>query len=132
MQIRGKSGPAVLPMPADVGKAVARYLEHGRPNTGLDRSVFLRCKAPHRGIGRAAVSAVVARASRRAGLPELVHAHRLRHTAAAAVVRAGGGLAEAGQLLGHARPVTTAVYATAGVQAMTVLTRPWPGADGPR
>ena len=132
MQIRGKSGPAVLPIPADVGKAVARYLEHGRPSTALDRSVFLRCKAPHYGIGRAAVSAVVARASRRAGLPELVHAHRLRHTAAAAVVRAGGGLAEAGQLLGHARPVTTAVYATAGVQAMTVLTRPWPGADGPR
>ena len=132
VQIRGKSGPAVLPLPADVGKVVARYLVHGRPSTALDRSVFLRCKAPHRGIGRAAVSAVVARASRRAGLPELVHAHRLRHTAAAAVVRAGGGMAEAGQLLGHARPVTTAVYATAGVEAMTVLTRPWPGTDGPR
>lgn len=34
-----------LPLPADVGEAVAAYLRHGRPRAAVGRSVFLRVKA---------------------------------------------------------------------------------------
>ena len=69
---------------------------------------------------------VVACAGRRAGLG-LIGAHRLRHSAATAMLRAGGSLTEIGQTLRHARPLTTAIYAKADIGALRQLARPWPG-----
>ena len=65
-------------------------------------------------------------ACRRAGLPE-VGAHRLRHTAAASLRRAGAPLFEIGQLLRHQHAVTTAGYARDDEAALAELTRRWPG-----
>ena len=49
--VRGKGNRRDrLPLPADAGEAVAGWLRHGRPATALDRSVFIRIKAPHRGL----------------------------------------------------------------------------------
>ena len=62
----------------------------------------------------------------RAGLG-LVHAHRLRHTAATEMLRAGGSLAEIGQVLRHRRVHTTAIYAKVDERALRDLARPWPG-----
>jgi integrase/recombinase XerD len=69
---------------------------------------------------------VVACAGRRAGLG-LIGAHRLRHSAATAMLRSGGSLSEIGQTLRHARPLTTAIYAKVDVEALRQLARPWPG-----
>ena len=55
-----------------------------------------------------------------------VHAHRLRHTAATAMLRAGSTLSEVGQVLRHRSPLTTAVYAKVDRDALAVLVRPWP------
>jgi integrase/recombinase XerD len=63
--------------------------------------------------------------ARRAGLGPLT-AHRLRHTAATSMLRAGAGLAEIGQVLRHRRPLTTAVYAKVDRDALRTLARPWP------
>ena len=37
-----------LPLPVDVGDAIANYLRRGRPADALDRAVFVRVLAPHR------------------------------------------------------------------------------------
>lgn len=115
-----------LPLPADVGEAVADWLRHARPPTALDRRVFVRLKAPHRGLTSGGVTQIVVAAGRRAGLGEL-GAHRLRHTAATRMLAAGAPLAEIGQVLRHRRGSTTAIYAKVDRQALRSLARPWPG-----
>ena len=117
-----------LPLPADAGEAVAAYLRHGRPATALDRSVFIRIKAPHRGLTSGGVTQAVAAAARRAGLGT-IYAHRLRHSAATAMLAEGGSLAEIGQVLRHRRPHTTAAYTKVNIEALRALARPWPGAS---
>jgi integrase/recombinase XerD len=125
--IRGKGHQVEpLPWPADVGEAVVAYLRRGRPTTALDRTVFVRVTAPHRALSSGAVSEIVAAAARRAGLG-LMHAHRLRHTAATQLLRAGAPLPEIGQLLRHRRLLTTAIYAKVDRTALRTIARPWPG-----
>jgi site-specific recombinase XerD len=100
-----------LPLPADAGEAVAAYLSDGRPRPFEDaRNVFLRTRAPHRRLTSTGVSQAVFAAGQRAGI-EGVFAHRLRHTAATEMLRAGASLPEVGQLLRHRRLLSTAIYA---------------------
>jgi integrase/recombinase XerD len=117
-----------LPLPADAGEVVAAYLTGGRPATALDRSVFIRIKAPHQGLTSGGVTMAVFAAARRAGLGR-VYAHRLRHSAATAMLAEGGSLAEIGQVLRHRRPLTTTAYTKVDVEALRALARPWPGAS---
>src|SRR5258705_5510601 len=124
--VRGK-GPrtARLPLPVDVGQAITEYLQHGRPATALDRCVFVRVKAPHQGLSGRGVSWAVRSASQRAGL-EPLGSHRLRHTAATAMLHAGASLAEIGQVLRHRRTQTTTVYATVDTYRWRTLDHPSP------
>lgn len=125
--IRGK-GPRRdrLPLPVDVGHTVAGYQRHGRPATALDRSVFIRIKAPHRGLTSTGVTQAVAAAAQRAGLGT-IYANRLRHSAATSMLAHGASLTEIGQVLRHRRALTTAVYAKVDTEALRALARPWPG-----
>ena len=115
-----------LPLPVDVGEAVAGWLRRGRPRCDCTK-VITRVRAPHRGLSTAGVSAIVSAACRRAGLPEL-NAHRLRHTAATEMLRAGAALTEVGQVLRHASVLTTAIYAKVDRDRLRTLALPWPGA----
>jgi len=115
-----------LPLPADVGQRIVAYLGDGRPQSTQDRAVFVRAQAPYRALTSNAVTTVVACAGRRAGLG-VIGAHRLRHSAATAMLRSGGSLTEIGQTLRHVRPLTTAMYAKVDIQALRQLARPWPG-----
>lgn len=124
--IRGKrSRIDRLPLPADVGQAVADYLRCGRPH-GFDRTVFLRVKAPLVGLSGDGVSEGVVRACRQAGIAP-VRAHRLRHTIATELLHRGAGLPEIGQVLRHQSIEATAVYAKVDRQALSRLALPWPG-----
>jgi site-specific recombinase XerD len=76
-----------LPLPVDVGDVLVTYLREGRPADALDRCVFIRVKAPHQGLSPAGITQVVVSAAARAGLGWLT-AHRLRHTAATAMLKA--------------------------------------------
>jgi len=116
-----------LPLPVDVGEAVTGYLRDGRPSSAQDRALFVRVKAPHRGLTTGGVTQVVVSAARRAGLGQ-IHAHRLRHTAATLMLRAGAPLEEIGQVLRHRATLTTAIYAKVDRDALRTLARPWPGA----
>ena len=115
-----------LPLPADVGQAIVAWLTAGRPAaTAAGREVFVRVRAPHEALTRGAVTQVVARAARRAGFGP-IYAHRLRHTAATSMLRAGGSLPEIGQVLRHRHALTTAIYAKVDIDALRLLARPWP------
>jgi site-specific recombinase XerD len=69
---------------------------------------------------------MVISAGKRAGLGE-VTAHRLRHTAATELLRAGAPLQEIGELLRHRSVLTTAIYAKVDRGRLRELARPWPG-----
>jgi site-specific recombinase XerD len=116
-----------LPLPADVGTAIVAYLQGGRPRTSC-REVFLCDRAPHRPMSRGAVTNVAARAARKAGLGT-IHAHLLRHSAATAMLDAGGSLAEIGQVLRHDHALTTAIYAKVDITALRAVALPWPGPE---
>jgi integrase/recombinase XerD len=122
--VRGKGGRYDwLPLPSDVGEAIVAYLRR-RPRV-RSRALFLRVVAPAGAIRSSAVSGIVRSACERAGLPA-VGAHRLRHTAATGMLRAGASLAEIGQVLRHRDIRTTARYATVDRKALRTLARPWP------
>src|SRR5450755_913283 len=109
--VRGKGGRSErLPLPHDVGEAIVRYLRDARPASAQGRMVFVRVVAPHCALTTGGITQVVAAAARRAGLGQ-IHAHRLRHTAASEMLRAGATLAEVGQVLRHRRAASTAIYA---------------------
>jgi integrase len=128
--VHGKGGRVdQLPLPVDVGEAIASYLRRGRPRAALGREVFLRVQPPQVGLTRGGVTAIVAGAARRAGLG-VVRAHRLRHTAATDMLRAGAPLAEIGQVLRHRSPGSTAAYARVDVERLRMIARPWPTGAG--
>jgi len=114
-----------LPLPVNVGEALVSYLRL-RPRREC-RAVFLCVRAPLGPLNSSVVSQIVRAACTRAGL-ERVGAHRLRHTAATGMLRAGASLEEIGQVLRHRRVLTTAIYAKVDRDALRQLARPWPGA----
>ncbi len=113
-----------LPLPADVGEAIAGYLQRGRP-TSDSRQLFLQARAPFTPIASGTVSSTVRRACRRAGIAE-VGAHRLRHTAACEMAAAGVPLVEIAQVLRHHSLQSTALYARVDVEQLRLLAAPWP------
>src|ERR671919_3120464 len=123
--VRGKGRRAErLPLPADVGEALAGWLRRGGARCG-GAPVFTHVRAPHRPLNNGGVSNIVRAACVRAGLPA-VHAHRLRHTAATEMLRAGASLPEVGQVLRHASVLSTAIYAKVDCDRLGDLALPWP------
>jgi site-specific recombinase XerD len=116
-----------VPLPADVGDAIACYLRQGRPEAE-SRNVFLRCHAPHRGLSVQAVSGIVYAACDRTKIAR-VGAHRLRHSAATEMLAKGASLAEVGEALRHRSATTTAIYAKVDRTRLSALARPWPGSE---
>src|SRR5262250_2418364 len=69
--VHGKGGRVdQLPLPVDVGEAIAGYLRRGRPRTA-SREVFVRVVAPPVGLTRSGVTNIVVDAARRARLGTL-------------------------------------------------------------
>lgn len=126
LTVRGKGRRVErLPLPADVGEALATYLRAARPSDG-SRALFLTVQAPRRPLGRGGVGSIVVRAGRAAGI-ERAGAHRLRHSVATELLRAGASLNEVGQVLRHASAASTAIYAKVDDATLVELARPWPG-----
>lgn len=107
-------------MPADVGAALVDWLKV-RPASALDRSLFLRMRPPIRALTSPGVSDIVKHRAEAAGLG-VMHAHRLRHTAAMNVIAAGGALVEAQELLGHRNAASTRAYARTDLTSLRTLT----------
>ena len=124
--IPGKGGRQDrLPLPTEVGAALASYLRRRRRRTDC-RSLFLASRAPYARLSRVAVTSIVHYACKRAGLP-VVGAHRLRHTAATVMLRKGASLDDVSQVLRHQHRATTAIYAKVDYRRLRELAQPWPG-----
>jgi len=129
LSVRGKSGQrSDLPLPTEVGKAIATYLRHGRPRSS-SRRVFLRVRAPVCGFqGACGVGSIVRHRLLRAGVEAPTYgAHQFRHGLATEMLRQGASLGEIGELLGHHNPQTTKIYTKVDLEALRTLALPWPG-----
>jgi integrase/recombinase XerD len=130
IRVQGKSHrEALLPLPQDVGDALLAYIRRGRPRSDHAR-VFLTVLAPTRPFaGSSAVSDLVRFALARAGIrnPPSRGAHLLRHSAATAMLRAGGSLDTIASVLRHRSSDTTAHYAKVDVRMLQQIAQPWPG-----
>lgn len=125
--VRGKRRQDRLPLPAEVGEALAAYLTGGRPECRC-RQVFVTVNAPFRALAPCSVTAVVYRACDRAGLAR-AGGHRLRHALATEMLRQGGNLTEIAQVLRHSDLATTSGYAKVDRAALRAVAAAWPG-DG--
>jgi site-specific recombinase XerD len=116
-----------MPIPTDVGQALATYLRDDRPMCD-SRRVFIRMRAPRRGFAHpSTVSTIVMHALDRAGLdPAIKGAHLLRHTLATGMLRKGGSLSEIGEVLRHRVTSTTEIYAKVDQDGLRSLAHPWP------
>ena len=115
-----------LPLPAEVGEALAAYLAGGRPPSQR-RELILTLYAPPRPIHPSSITSVVYRACRRAGLARC-GGHRLRHALATEMLRRGGDLTEIAQVLRQSDLGTTSGYAKVDRAALRTVARAWPGA----
>lgn len=120
-----------LPLLADVGEALAAYLQRDRSQSPV-RRVFICMKAPRRGFADATtVSTIVRRALERAGLdPPVKGAHLLRHSLATQMLHCGATMAEIGEVLRHRLPSTTEIYAKVDWDGLRSLAQPWPVVGG--
>lgn len=129
LSVHGKSGYRNdLPLPADVGKAIAAYLKRDRLQS-TSRRVFLRLKAPACGFqGASAISSIVRHCLQRSDVTAPTFgAHQFRHGLATEMLRRGASLGEIGDLLGHRHPQTTTIYTKVDLEALRKLAPPWPG-----
>ena len=119
---------AQVPLTAEVGKALAHYIQRGRPRC-TTRRVFIRGCAPRDGfVNSGTVCGIVERALARAGVhSQRKGAHLFRHTLATQMLRHGASLGEIGQVLRHRHPDTTLIYAKVDLSALRTLAVAWPG-----
>ena len=130
LRVRGKGGrESLLPLTADVGEAIAAYLERGRP-ASPDRHLFLRSLAPIRGLmeGSDGIGTIVRHALNRAKV-DAPHrgSHQFRHALAVRMLQLGASFPEIGQVLRHRSPQSTSLYAKVDVSALRKLAMAWPG-----
>jgi len=121
---------AQLPLPVEVGAAMADYLRKARPHCS-SRRVFIRGKAPLVGFANSiAICSLVDRALQRAGVESVYRgSHLFRHSLATQMLNQGASLCEIGDLLRHRRPDTTTIYAKVDLISLRSLALPWPGGD---
>lgn len=128
--VQGSKGGQLsqLPLPTDVGEAIADYLQNGRPRSSC-RTLFLRAIAPIRGLGSStSIGTIVYAAVTRTGIKTRHRgAHQFRHALACEMLRQGATLTEIGILLRHRRAKTTSLYAKVDFAALRPLCLPWPG-----
>lgn len=117
----------VLPLLASVGRAVAAYLRHGRPDTGC-RHLFVRDTFPTGSpVSRAIIINAFARAFAKVpGCEGWRCTHVLRYTAATRMYRRGASLKAIADLLGHRGLDTTALYARVEPAGLAAIALPWP------
>lgn len=109
---RGKGGKSrVLPLGEEAAAWLEAYLARARPQlarASREALVFVTWRGLR--FTRGALSEVVRRAARDAGVRKEVTPHVLRHCCATHMLRHGAGLRHLQELLGHASVATTQAY----------------------
>ena len=127
--VQGKGGRwSKLPLPSDVGQALAAYMQQDRPLC-RSRRIFVTQRAPITGLSTGcAIVKTVTRALSRAGIvSERKGGYLFRHTLATEMLGRGASLKEIGEVLRHRKADTTRIYAKVDFHALRNLALPWPG-----
>lgn len=134
--IRGKGRRQdLMPLPQEVGVALARYLRRDRGFRSATQRIFLRTIAPRVPLtGPASIGHIVRRAMAQAGVPRprRIAAHLFRHTLASRMLQEGAHLRDIGEVLRHRTPSATEIYAKIDLRSLQEVVRPWPGQGGAR
>jgi integrase/recombinase XerD len=116
-----------LPLTAPVGEGLLDYLQNSRPSYSYPH-VFLTCRAPYHPLAHStALSAIVERHIRTAGL-ELSSkgAHTFRHGFATRMLHQGHSLKAVADVLGHRHLSTTFIYTKVDFNALKQVGLAWP------
>lgn len=129
--VKGKGKRVVqMPLPSEVGAAIADYLSTARPLCA-SRRVFIRATAPLRGFANSStISSLVDKALERAGVESKFRgSHLFRHSLASQMLEHEASLPEIGDVLRHRNPDTTRIYAKVDLVALRSIALPWPGGN---
>ena len=131
--VRGKgSRHDRVPLPPDVGEALADYIRHGRVATS--RTLFVTERPPHRPFRSGQMlNHILTEAFAKTGLKPpapYVGSHILRHSLATNLLRCGASLEEIGDTLRHRSRASTMIYARMDVEGLRSIALPWPVAGG--
>lgn len=123
-----------VPLPPDVGEAIADYIRHDR--VAVSRTLFVSERAPHRPFKDGQIlNNILREAFAATGLKPpvpYVGAHVLRHSLAVSLVRRGASLDEIGDMLRHRTRASTMIYARLDIDGLRSVAQPWPVAGGVR
>lgn len=121
-----------LPLPPDVGEALAEYVRRDRVTAS--RLLFVTDRAPRRPFPDGQILNLILRhAFAKAGLTPrtpYVGSHILRHSLATSLIRQGATLAEIGDLLRHRSHQSTMIYAKLDVEGLRSIASSWPATGG--
>lgn len=121
-----------VPLPTDVGEALADYIKHDRVTTS--RALFVTDREPHRPFANGQIlNTILKQAFSAIGLAvpaPYVGSHILRHSLAANLVQRGASLEEIGDMLRHRSRTATMIYARLDIDGLRSIAQPWPVAGG--
>ena len=121
-----------VPLPPDVGEALADYVRLDRVTTS--RTLFVVEGQPHRPFkGGQVLNTILKDAFARAGLTlpaPYVGSHILRHSLATNLVQRGASLEEISNMLRHRSRASTMIYVRLDIDGLRSIAQPWPVAGG--
>lgn len=122
-----------VPLPKDVGEALAAYVRRDRGVTP-SRTLFVNGHAPHLGFKSSeTINCILKKAFAKAGLKPptpYVGSHILRHSLATNLVQRGASLDEIANVMRHRSRATTMTYARLDVAGLRSIALPWPVKGG--
>ena len=121
-----------VPLPPDVGEALAGYVRYDRISTS--RSLFVTLRAPNGPFKDGQiVNSILKDAFAATGVKPpspYVGSHVLRHSLATNMVRKGASLAEVSDVLRHRSRNSTMIYAKLDIDGLRSIAQPWPATGG--
>jgi integrase/recombinase XerD len=121
-----------VPIPPDVGEALADYMRRDRVSTS--RALFVSVRAPHGPFKDGTVlNTILKDAFTRTGVKppcQYVGSHVLRHSLATNLIRQGASLPEVSDMLRHRSRASTLIYAKLDIEGLRSIAQPWPVVEG--
>jgi integrase/recombinase XerD len=116
-----------VPLLPEVGRAVANYLQHGRPDTAVGREVFVRVAIPHTPLSTAAIYHILRKYARLAGLSLAgLGSHALRRSHACRQTERGVPPKILSEILGHDDLRSASRYAQVATKRLRGIALPVP------
>lgn len=126
---RPKTGTDIaLPLLDPVARALADYVQRGRPVHAATREIFVSHRMPHRRLsGAAAIRHRLVEHAAAAGLkPAFIGSHVLRHSHACRQIEKGAPPKVVSDILGHRRPSSTSAYVRVATEGLRRMALPVP------